>query len=126
MKKNQVAIEFMVLSGLALVASIIFVSISIGQTKSLYETKEFLLIKDVGLKIQNEISITSYVENGYSRQFDLPQQINNIDYNITIVNNTLIVWTNSTTYFTEIINITGYLKKGSNTISKTNGNTFIN
>ncbi len=119
--------EFILLSGLALIVTIIFIE-SINQNKALHGTKEFLLLKDVALKIQNEISITSNVGDGYSRQFKLPDKINNKAYNISIVNNTLVVWTNTTniTFATRILNITGYLKKESNTITKTNGVTYIN
>jgi len=126
LKKSQIVTEFMLFSGIALIAAIIFVSISLNQIKTLHETKEYLLLKDVALKIQNEISIASYVEEGYSREFELPKKINDRDYNISIVNNTLIVKTNTTPYFVEIINITGNLNKGLNTIKKTNGIIYLN
>lgn len=125
-KKSQVSTEFMILSGIALVTAIIFIFISLDQAKTLYETKEFLLVKDVALKIQDEISIVSYIEDGYSREFKIPEKVNNKDYNISIINNTMVVWTNTTVYFSEIVNITGNLNKGSNTITKTSGNIYIN
>lgn len=125
-EKSQITTEFILFSGLVLIAAIIFISMSIDQAETLYETKEFLLVKDVALKIQNEISITSYIEDGYSRQFELPEKINSIDYNISIVNNTLIVYTNTTKYFIGILNITGYLNKGTNTIIKTDGKIKLN
>jgi|TARA_B100002003_G_C13844029_1_gene414089 uncharacterized protein (UPF0333 family) len=118
-KKSQIAMEFMLLSGIALILAIIFVSLSISQIKDLYTTKEYLLLKDVALKIQNEISIASYAENGYSRSFKLPDKINNRDYNITIVNNSLTVWTDTSLFFVRVINITGSLTNGTNEISKT-------
>ena len=128
-KKSQILMEFILLSGLALIVTIIFVE-SINQNKDLHQTQEFLLVKDVVLKIQNEIGITSFVEDGYSRQFELPDKINYKNYNISIINNTLVVWTNftsfNTIFTTRILNITGYLKKGLNTITKTNGVTYIN
>ncbi len=119
--------EFLLLAGIALIATIIFVE-SINQNKDLHITNEFLQLKDVALKIDNEISITSYVKDGYSRNFKLPEKINNRAYNISIVNNTLTIWTNATNtiFSTRILNITGYLKKGSNTITKSNGVTYIN
>lgn len=128
-KKGQILIEFILLYGVALIATILFVE-SISQNKALHETKESLLVKDVALKIQNEISIASYIEDGYSRQFKLPEKINNKNYNISIINNTLTIWTNSTSFIaiftTRMVNITGYLKKESNTIAKTNGVIYIN
>jgi len=104
LKKSQIAIEFMILSGVALITAIIFISISVSDTKTLYETKEFFEVKDVALKIEKEIDITSFVQDGYSRQFEIPEKINNGDYNISIVNNTLTIWTNTSTYITRILN----------------------
>lgn len=126
LKKSQIGMEFMLFSGIALITAIIFVSISFSQTKDLYDTKEFLLVKDIALKIDKEIAITSYVQDGYQREFNIPEMINNGDYNISIVNNTLTVWTNTTQYVTRILNITGYVEKGSNTIKKTNGIIYLN
>ena len=126
LKKSQIGVEFMLFSGIALITAIIFVSISFSQTKDLYDTKEFLLVKDIALKIDKEIDIASYVEDGYNREFDIPEMINNGDYNISIVNNTLTVWTNTTQYVTGVLNITGYVKRGSNTITKTNGIIYLN
>ena len=126
LKKSQITSEFIIFSGIALIASIIFISISVSQLKTLYETKELLLVKDVALKIEKEIDITSDIEDGYYREFELPEKIDDKDYNISIVNNTLTVYTNTTAYFVEILNITGYLKKESNTIKKVNGVVHIN
>lgn len=126
LKKTQVAAEFMLLSGMILIVSIIFISLSLTQIKELSERKEFFLAKDIALKIQNEIGVTSNVEDGYYREFQIPEKINNRDYNISIVNNTLEVWTNNTIYTLRILNITGNVNKGSNTIAKTNGITYLN
>src|SRR3989338_6379302 len=125
-KKSQIAMEFMLLSGIALIAAIVFVSISLDQIKGLYAAKESLLAKDVALKIQSEISIASNAEDGYSRDFELPEKINNRDYNISIINNTLAVWTTATPYVIGILDAEGNLEKGSNAIRKTNGVIYIN
>ena len=125
LKKSQIIAEFVIMISLAMVFAIIFVT-AISQNKGLYQTKESLWLKDIALKIQDEVSITSYAENGYSRQFKLPGKIDNKNYNISIRNNTLIIRTNTTSYITAILNVTGYLKKDSNTITKVNGITYVN
>lgn len=125
-KKSQVAAEFLLLSGLALVAAIVFISISLSQTKTLQDTKEFLLIKDIALKIQSEISIASNAEDGYSREFELPEKILFKEYNTSTVNNTLTIWTNTTVHSVRVLDVTGNFKKKSNTITKTNGIVRIN
>jgi|SRR3989344_7590449 len=125
LKKSQIIAEFVIMVSLAMIFAIIFIT-AISQNKGLYQTKEVLWLKDIALKIQDEVSITSYAENGYSRQFKLPSKIDNNNYNISIRNNTLIIWTNTTSYITAILNVTGYLKKDSNTITKVNGITYVN
>ena len=111
LKKSQIAVEFMIFSGIAIVLSIIFIYLAFDQTKDLYLTKEDLLVKDVALKVQNEISITSYVANGYYKEFELPEKINNKDYRISIMNNSLTVSTDSATHAVRILDITGYFEK---------------
>ena len=126
LKRGQIAAEFMLFSGVALIVAIIFVSISLSQTKTLYETRESLLLQDIALKIKNEVSIASNTEDGFSRDFSLPEKINDRDYNISIINNTLVVWTDTSNQIIRILNITGHLNKGSNTITKTNGVIYLN
>ena len=120
-KKSQIASEFMLFSGIALILAIIFVSASLSQAKTLYQTKESLSLRDVALKTQNEISIAANSEDGYLRQFELPEKIGDRPYNISIKSNTVTAWTNTTSYIISTLNASGYLKKGSNSITKTNG-----
>ena len=123
--KSQILMEFIILYGVALTATVILVA-AISQNKNLHETNEFFQVKDIASKVQHEIGLLSNVENGYSRQFEVPDKIDNKDYNISIKNNTLTVRTNTTSFFIAILNITGYVKKESNTITKTNGMIYVN
>jgi len=118
--------EFMLFSGIAMITAVIFISISVNQIKNLKDTEEYLLLEDIALKIQNEVSIASYAEDGYERNFKLPNNVNSKPYNFILVNNSLVVWTNTTPYTLSIINITGYFKKGVNTITKTSGRINVN
>ena len=62
--KSQLSMEFFMLAGLAFLAAIIFVGASANEMKEFKDAKDFLLIKDLGLKLQKEVSIASYVEDG--------------------------------------------------------------
>ena len=130
-KKSQIIMEFMLLTSMLLVMAILIIE-SINQNRSLYETREYILIKDTAAKIQGEISLASSVEDGYSREFELPKNISNKNYNMSLKNNPLIVWINSTNpqYITiiavPVLNITGYLKKVINTITRSNSIIRIN
>ncbi len=125
LKKSQIIAEFVIMTGIAMVFAIMFI-IAVGQNKSLQDTKEFFLLKDIGLKIRDEISMTSNAEDGYSRQFVLPETLVGRNYSIAIKNNTLIVRTSSTLYITSILNVTGYIRNGSNSITKANGMIYAN
>jgi hypothetical protein len=125
-KKSQISTEFMIFSGMAIVLAIILISISSAQIKSLHQTKEHLELERIGSKVQKEISTTSYVVDGYVREFELPDKANNKIYNMTIINNTLSLHTNSTSVVVEILNITGYVQTGKNVIRKTDGVAYFN
>lgn len=127
LKKSQVMAEFILFIGIGLAVTIIFVA-ALGQNQNLKKVRDFFIVNDVALQIQDEIGITSDLEDGYTRQFTLPTNILNKDYNINISNYSLIVWTNTSLYSARILNvtITGKMNKGLNTIKKTNGVVYVN
>ena len=128
MKTAQSAIEFFTFTGMAFVAVIFFVAISVNEVREFRDAKEFFLIKDLAFKLQKEVSIANSVENGYERSFTLPDKLENIvDYFITIRNNTLTINSSKTVFSVAIVNVTGDFTKGSNKIEKrTNGRIYVN
>jgi len=126
LKNSQIAIEFMIFFGMSVIFAIIFLVISLDQTRDLNKIKETETLKEIALKIQSEIGITSYVEDGYSREFKIPEKVNNKDYNISIRSNTLSVWTETAAYVILVLNVTGNLTKGSNSIKVIDGATQLN
>ena len=79
--KAQSSMEFFTLVGLAFLAVIIFVGASAGEIKEFTDQKNFFLIKDVTLTLQKEASIAASVEDGYEREFTLPEKLESrVDY----------------------------------------------
>ncbi|MFH0867868.1 MAG: hypothetical protein V1831_01015 [Candidatus Woesearchaeota archaeon] len=119
MKKSQMFIEFFILIGLAFLAVILFVAASANEISEFKDTKEFLLIKDLALKLQKEVNIANSVEEGYERSFTLPERLeNNVDYYIQIRNNSLTINSSKAVFSVAIVNITGDFNKGQNKIEK--------
>jgi len=124
---SQVGIEFITLMGIALIVVIFIAAISAKEIKDFQNQKEFILIKDLGLKLQKEISIASTVEDGYSRQFNLPDKLDfTLEYFIITSNVSISINSSKSVFTTAILNVTGEFIKGDNTIEKIGGQIYIN
>jgi uncharacterized protein (UPF0333 family) len=123
LKKGQISMEFFILVGLASLLVIIFIMATLDQIKEFQDEREFLLIKDVALKLQAEIYLAATAEDGYQRQFTLPSKLGDtINYTIAIKNNeTLVVYSDKSLYAAPIPKVTGNITKNTNTITKTGG-----
>lgn len=127
MKKSQTSTEFLFLIGIAFIVSLIFTVVSLSQQKEINLEKEFILLKDVGLKLQSEIFLASNVEDGYYRAFSIPEKLDNLDYNISISNSTFIVAESKNQLFiVRIPTVNGTINKGNNIIQKNDGKIKIN
>jgi hypothetical protein len=125
--KAQSSMEFFILTGLAFLAIILFVAISVNEVKEFRDQKEFFLVKDLVLKLQKEISIAASVENGYERGFNLPDKLEStVDYFIITQNNTITVNSSKTFFSVRIPAVNGNFTKGNNKIEKINGKIHIN
>ena len=125
--KAQTATEFVFLIIIVFMVSLIFTVVSLNQERDINYQREFILLKDVGLKLQSEISIAAYTEDGYSRVFEIPTKLDIFDYNISIINSTFIFAESSNHQFiTRIATVNGTVIKGNNIITKQNGNIKIN
>tara|TARA_Y100000310_G_scaffold255534_2_gene263037 strand:- start:2245 stop:2613 length:369 start_codon:yes stop_codon:yes gene_type:complete len=120
--------EFFSLVGLAFLMVILFVVISVNEVKEFRDKKEFLLIKDLALKLQKEVSIAASVEDGYERSFDLEEELENIvDYFMVIGNETLTINSSRAVFSVAIPETLGKnFTKGTNKIEKENGEIYIN
>jgi hypothetical protein len=128
LKKSQTAMEFLILIGLAFLTTGIFTLASLDQIKEFQDKKEHRTIKDLALKLQTEINLAATAEDGYQRQFTIPDKLDNtINYSILIKNNeTLIVYSDKSLYLVAIPKVIGNITKNSNTITKRGGVVNLN
>ena len=113
--------EFVFLVGLAFTLVLVFSVVSFNQNVQLGRQKEFILVKDLAFKIQHEIHLAARVEDGYRRDFEVPQKLETIDYNVTISNTLIMVESKNEDYVLFIPHVNGTIRKGLNTIKKENG-----
>lgn len=122
---GQVAIEFIFLVAIAFSVSIIFLYAIIDQSVELNDEKEFVAVQDISYKIQDEFIIANDADSGYFRDFELPLLTHVFDYNISVMNNTLIVNTKNKEFVLTIPQIQGQPKKGWNRICKVGGDILV-
>ncbi len=84
--KSQVAIEFVTFVGIAIVLLMVFIGISAYYLNLSYERESVQTAEDLARLVKNEINIAAFVENGYSRNVDLPAKLKGGDYTILIGN----------------------------------------
>lgn len=125
-KKAQVATEFIMVVGLAMVIIIIFISVLYYWSYNYSEEKNINRLMDLGFSLQSELIIASEVEYGYERTISIPATVDGIEYSINQTANDLVITYKGADLLFPIPQISsGELSKGINTISKTAPDTII-
>ena len=118
--------EFVFLIGLAFTTMIIFIASTQSEYTSLISEEEMTLVKDLCAMVQRELVLASSVQDGYSRTFNVPDDLEGMNYNIELMNNTVHVYTDELEYLLNIPIVNGTIQKGDNRIRKTDGVVFLN
>ncbi len=126
MKKGQVALEFLVLIGLAFLAFLGLIAILLYHTEQLRDVKESEMVVDISLMVQNEITTASNVKDGYVREFRLPTTLEGKEYIVTQEGNKLYFKTANYEADVTVPDFEGEVVIGTNTINKTGGIVYIN
>ena len=117
--KSQVSMEFFILVGLAFFMVLFITVASANEIKEFSDQEAFFLIRDLALKLQ--------MEDGYERNFNLPDKLENkLDYSIITKNHTITISSPRTVFSAGIPNATGDFVKGSNKIERIEGGIYIN
>ena len=125
--KAQVSAEFFVLLGLAFLIAIAFELASIDQLNQFRVQKESEAVKDLALKLQKEVLVAATVEDGYVRTFQIPDNLDRINYSLTTLNNrTITVQSKNSIYIVAIPKAIGNVTKETNVINKIGGVIYIN
>jgi len=126
--KAQTSIEFLILIGFILFFFVIFfVAINMNMQNKI-EQREELLIKEIAVSVQDEISLAIKSSDGYSREFQIPEKLGNKDYEINIIENMVYLRAvdNSIALALPVPEINGDLIKGTNQITKQNNEVYLN
>jgi hypothetical protein len=120
-KRGQAAIEFIIL--IVILFSVFMVYTVSTRTKmdEIRDEKEYVLLRDAVKMAQNEIFTAVKVEDGYLREFELPETLELINYTINLTDDIIIGNTENHEYAVMVPNVNGTLKKGKNTITKEDG-----
>ena len=132
MKKGQVAIEYLLLTGISFFVVFVLIIILSSLMESKRNEKAFYELDDFGRSIQQELILASELEDGYNRPINIPTTVNGRQYTITTGNvspsNGYLIITlgfMGQEIFYEVPPINGSFRKGWNRIWKVNGNITI-
>jgi hypothetical protein len=126
--KAQSSMEFLLLIGLAFIATITFVALAINEVREFNDQKQFILLKDTALRLQKEISLASTLEDGYYRSFSLLEKLDgSLDYTTNIINRSLTINSSKSAISVPINTVYGKnFTKGTNIITKEDGKVYVN
>ncbi|MBI2045132.1 hypothetical protein HYT23_03675 [Candidatus Pacearchaeota archaeon] len=124
--KAQGSVEFLMLFGAAMFFFILFLGVIQTNIQDKNKEKERLIVQNIALGAQNEISIAAESTDGYYRNFSIPENILGKDYGISNGNEYLNISLGKFAVFYKIPPINGEIKKGINAIKKENGQVYLN
>jgi uncharacterized protein (UPF0333 family) len=127
-KKAQSSVEFLILAGFVLLFIIIFLSaLNKNLSESFIQRRENIL-NNLIVSVQDEINLASKSSEGYSREFYLIKTIDNLDYNISIIEGTLYIITEDKKHSSAVLvtSVIGQPKRETNLIRKQDGNVYLN
>lgn len=131
-KKAQSSIEFLLLIGAVLFFFVVLITalqFNIGQKT---RERQGLIARDIAQTVKSEIDLASSSTDGYLREFQIPLQVLNLNYNINIYpgSESYVVYLNSTEgrigLTIPVQNVTGNINKGYNNITKEDGVVYLN
>jgi len=124
--KSQGGIEFLIVSGAVMFFFVIFFVAVQKNTEEKNKEKELLIVKNLALSVQDEISLASESTSGYERKFNIPEKISNQDYYISLVEGSIYIKTGRNALSLQVNEVTGQIRKKENIIKNENGKVYLN
>ncbi|MBW2992661.1 hypothetical protein KY345_05585 [Candidatus Woesearchaeota archaeon] len=119
--RAQAAIEFIVLIVILFSVFLVYTVSTRKKMDEIRDKKEYTLLRDITKTAQNEILTAVKVEDGYYREFELPDTLEGINYTINITGTMVIAYSENHEQAFMIPAVNGTVKKGVNVITKENG-----
>lgn len=126
--KAQSAIEFIIIVGGMLFLFTVFTFYLQQRINDDMKEQRSVLLKDVALTVQDEIALAHESSEGYTRAFNLPNNIIQHDYTIILTDGYVYVYTNDgqNALSFPVQNVTGSIRTGFNVVRKNNGTVYLN
>jgi hypothetical protein len=127
-RKSQSSMEFAILIGAMLFFFLSFMYVfQENLNQKAYEKRDFE-INELALNVQNELGIAAAASDGYQRNFEIPQKLFGMNYSITLVSNSVYILTSDGKHAMSLSvqNVTGDIRRGSNSIRKVDGTVYLN
>jgi hypothetical protein len=126
--KAQIAMQFLVIISIVFAMFVVFVVGFAERYNDILTDRERLALKDVALKVHDEIMIAHNLRDGYQREFTLPDLVEGDNYTIYITpnSNIVVVSGDNLEYSTQVAPVQGQLTKGLNLIRKSGGVVWLN
>jgi hypothetical protein len=127
-RKSQSSLEFVIMVGFLLVFFSVFLLIIQENMSAKIDQKQNRMVNELAIEVQDEINLALEASDGYSRDFSVPGKIANKDYNITLLEGSVYLYTTDGKHAVSlpIPQVKGDIKKGSNNIRKESGEILVN
>ena len=116
----------MIMIGVSIIIGIILIATIAYLFKEKLDEQNLEVAEELLESVENELFLATKVEPGYMRDFEIPQTLNNEEYNISVVGGDLILSYKEIDFLGILPNISGNITKGPNTIRNINGKVCLN
>ena len=125
--KSQITIEFLIITGIFLLALIIGVFISFSKIQEMREIQNDMIALNFLNKVSDKLNTVFLEGNGFEANLTLPSTLSGFDYDLTIYSTTMILEINNKTYEKILLtgNISQNLSKGFNILKNENGRILV-
>lgn len=124
--KAQGAIEFIIIFGAMFFFFTIFLLIIQQNVSEKNLEKENVIATNIALSVKGEIDLATGASEGYSREFNVPQTLIGKQYEISLIDQRVFISADKIGISYEVLNVTGNIIKGKNSIRKKNGIVLLN
>ncbi len=128
MKIGQSSVEFLILTGAAILVFLIFSVVIQSNIKDKTIEQTDFKMREIGFLIREEVNLAIGASDGYWREFSVPEKISNRPYSVNISDGLIYLKTDDEKFATSIPvgNVIGALTKGKNFITKYEGQVYLN
>ena len=125
-KKSQSSIEFIILVSVMLLFFTIFFTFIYENISDKIQENQNEELKNIAINIQKEINFAFESQDGYFREFSVPDSIGQEDYTLEVIENKIYIKSEKNAIALPIKSITGQIQKGNNIIKKQNSIIYLN